>query len=277
MSFRAREGAARMQYRRLPFEEYFINTSEDYTHTGRVTYPVKYVAVKYNTTKLGKLLGVAHEVNYEIHYEPDRDVIQIHFQRTFGMIDWVANVFEFGSRYYRAIEFEGEPLQLRVHHGWGNMYLAIKQEVREQWAQLHEAHPDAATEILGWSLGSAIACLCCQDLNFNFGVKPYLYTFGSVRPFKCTPLNRKRMQRYLSTLYTECDNFADINDLITYMPPFRGFTMIHRVKVGTDQKRSFFRLIHPLRYHVHYDLPELYKKLTGKIAEGPEPGSEEAA
>ena len=85
------------------------------------------------------------------------------------------------------------------------------------------------------------------------------------------------MQRYLSTLCTECDNFADINDLITYMPPFRGFTMIRRVKVGTDQKRSFFRLIHPLRYHVHYDLPELYKKLTGKTAEGTEPGSEEAA
>ena len=152
-----------MQYRRLPYEEYFINTSEDYTHTGRATYPVKYVAVKYNTTKLGKLLGLAHEVNYEIHYEQGRDVIQIHFQRTFGAIDWVANVFEFGSRYYRAIEFEGEPLQLRVHHGWGNMYLAIKQEVREQWAALHEEHPEAATEILGWSLGSAIAC--CAPSN----------------------------------------------------------------------------------------------------------------
>ena len=128
-----------MSYQRLPYEEYFINTSEDFTHTGRVTYPVKYVAVKYNTTKLGKLLGVAHEVNYEMHYEADRDVIQIHFQRTFGVIDWIANVFEFGSRYYRAIEFEGEPLQLRVHHGWGNMYLAIKQEVRQRWLELHDA------------------------------------------------------------------------------------------------------------------------------------------
>jgi len=265
-----------MSYQRLPYEEYFINTSEDFTHTGRVTYPVKYVAVKYNTTKLGKRLEIAHEVNYEIHYEPDRDVIQIHFQRTFGMIDWIANVFEFGSRYYHAIEFEGEPLQLRVHHGWGNMYLAIKYEVREKWAQLHDAHPEAATEILGWSLGSAIACLCCQDLNYNFGAKPYLYTFGSVRPFKCTPLNRKRMQRYLSSLYTDCSNFADINDLISYMPPFRGFTMIHRVKLGTDQKRSFFRLIHPLRYHVHYDLPELYKKLAGKTAEEPESEQKEA-
>ena len=256
-----------MSYQRLPYEEYFINTSEDYTHTGRVTYPVHYIAVKYNTTKLGKLLGLSHEVNYEIHYEPERDVIQMHFQRTLDTMDWVANIFEFASRYYHAIEFEGEQLQLRVHHGWGNMYRAIKHAVREQWDALHKAHPTAVTEILGWSLGSGIASLCCQDMNYNFGIKPYLYTFGSVRPFKCTPLNKKRMRAYLATLYTDCENFADVNDLISYMSPFRGFTMIRRVNVGTDQKRSFFRLLHPLRYHVHYDLPELYRKLQGKTAE----------
>ena len=256
-----------MEYQRLPYEEYFINTSEDYTHTGRVTYPVKYTAVKYNTTKIGKLLGLAHEVNYEIHYEPERNVIQLNFQRTLDTIDWIANVFEFASRYYDAIEFEGEHLQIRVHHGWGEMYLAIKHQVRDEWAILHETHPDAVTEILGWSLGAGIACLCCQDLNYNFGIKPYLYTFGSVRPFKYTPLNKKRMQRYFATLYTECANFADVNDLISYMPPFRGFSMIRRVNVGTDLKRTFFRLIHPLRYHVHYDKAELYKKYVGNETE----------
>ena len=94
-------------------------------------------------------------------------------------------------------------------------------------------------------------------------MKPYLYTFGSVRPFQCTPLNKKRMQKYFETLYTGCANFADQNDLITYLPPFRGFMMIRRVRLGTDLKRSFFRLLHPLKFHVHYDLPELYRKLVG--------------
>ncbi len=259
-----------MKYQRLPFEEYFINTSEDYTHTGRVTYPVKYTAVKYNTTILGKLLGIAHEVNYEIHYEPERDVIQIHFQCTHDKTDWIANIFESSSRYYDAIDFEGKRLQIRVHHGWGNMYLAVKRLIREKWEELHEAHPDAYTEIIGWSLGSAVACLCCQDLNYNFGVKPYLYTFGSVRPFRSTPLNRKRMRRYFETLYTDCANFADVNDLISYLPPFSGFTMIKRVNIGTNLKRSFFRLIDPLRYHTHYDQPELYRKYAGNDTEGPD-------
>ena len=255
------------KYQRLPYEEYFINTSEDYTHTGRVTYPVKYTAVKYNTTTIGKLLGIAHEVNYEIHYEPDRDVIQVNFQRTQGQIDWIANVFESASRYYDAIDFEGEPLQIRVHHGWGNMYLAVKRQVREKWANLHGAHPDAVTEIIGWSLGAAIACLCCQDLNYNFGVKPYLYTFGSVRPFRSTRRNRKRMLRYLATLYTECDNFANINDLISYLPPFSGFMMIRRVDVGTDLKRTISRLLHPEYYHIYYDQPELYRKIVSNAPE----------
>ncbi|MBQ6503907.1 MAG: hypothetical protein IJI57_08370 [Flexilinea sp.] len=258
-----------MEYQRLPYHEYFINTSEDYTHTGRVTYPVKYTAVQYQTTKIEKLLGIAHEVNYEIHYEPDRDVIQLNFQCTNGRGDWIANVFESASRYYDAIEFEGKPLQIRVHHGWGNMYLAIKRQVREKWSDLHDAHPDAFTEIIGWSLGSAVACLCCQDLNYNFGIKPYVYTFGSVRPFKCTHQNRIRMRRYFSTLYTECANFADINDLISYLPPFSGFMTIRRVNIGTDLKRTFSRMTHPKLYHIHYDQPELYRKYASNVPERP--------
>ena len=98
-------------------------------------------------------------------------------------------------------------------------------------------------------------------------MRPNLSTFGSVRPFRSTRSNREQTHRYLDSLCAECWNFANINDIVTYMPPFRGFTMIHRVKVGTDQKRSLFRLLHPLRYHVHYDLPGLYKKLTSQTVE----------
>lgn len=244
-----------MKYRRLPYTEYFINTSEDYTRTGGRTYEIDYTAKKYRSG----LFRIEHEVNYEIHYDEERDVIQINFQCTNGFTDWLANVFEFSSRYYRAIDFEDEPLQLRVHHGWANMYLAVKNEVRGGWKALHAAHPEAYTEVVGWSLGAGIACLCAQDLNYNFGVKTYLYTFGSVRPFKYTPLNRDRMLKYFSTICEECFNFADVNDMITYLPPFRGFTMINRVNVGTGEKRTVFRLLNPVRYHTHYYIKDLYK------------------
>ncbi|MBO4330693.1 MAG: hypothetical protein J5827_01310, partial [Oscillospiraceae bacterium] len=160
-----------MTYSRLPFEQYFINTSEDYKHTGRVSYPVNYASASYSCSSLEKALGLEHEVNYEFHYEPERDVIQFNFQRTIGLPDWFANIFESSSKYYDAIDFEGEPLQLLVHHGWGYMYRAIKNEIRGAWTRLHEEHPTAAAEIVGWSLGSAQAILCCQDLNYNFGLR----------------------------------------------------------------------------------------------------------
>lgn len=247
-----------MTYRRLPFEDYFINTSEDFNRTGRLTRVVEYTACGYSSGRLSKLFGIKHEVNYEIFYEPERDVIQINFQRTVGFSDWFANVFESSAKYYDAIDFEGNKLQLRVHHGWGDMYRAIKWEIRNNWADLHELHPEAETEIIGWSLGSGIACLCAQDLNFNFGLKSYLYTYGSVRPFKAKRSNKVQMQRYMKTLCKRAFNFADVNDVITYMPPFRGFMMVERVDLGKNLRRTLPRLLDPYRYHTHYDRPELY-------------------
>ena len=254
-----------MEYRRLPFEQYFINTSEDFNHTGRATYEVKYTTVRYSHSKLEKFFHVQHEVDYEIHYEEDRNVIQLNFEKSSGTMDWITNIFEFSSKYYDAIMYEGAPLQLRVHHGWGIMYKAIKREVRAKWKELHEAHPDAETEVLGWSLGSGQAILCCQDLNYNFGVKPHLYTYGSVRPFKGKRINKSRLKKYLDTVCTECWNFADINDIVTYMPPFRGFTMIRRVDVSEEEKRTFRKLLKPKLYHTTYDHARLYASF---VAEG---------
>lgn len=247
-----------MQYRHLPFEQYFINTSEDVNNTGRATYEVKYTTVKYSHSKLEKKLHIEHEVDYEIHYEEDRDVIQLNFEKSSGLMDWVTNIVEFSSKYYDAIEFEDKLLQLRVHHGWGIMYKSIKREVRSKWLKLHEAHPDAETEVLGWSLGSGQAILCCQDLNFNYGVKPHLYTYGTVRPFKGTRADRERLKKYLDTVCTECWNFTDINDIVTYMPPFRGFVMINRKDVSEEVKRTFFKLLNPYQYHTTYDHAQLY-------------------
>jgi len=250
-----------MTYRRLPFEQYFINTSEDFNHTGNATYTVEYTAVSYSCNPLEKLLGMNHEVNYEIHYEPDRDVIQIHFQKTNGRADWFANVAEFSSKYYDAIEFEGQPLQLRVHHGWAEMYKTIKRLIREEWKTLHDAHPEAETEVIGWSLGSGQATLCCQDLNYNFGAKPILITFGSVKPFKSLRSNREQMERYLATVCKECWNFANINDIITYMPPFRGFGTIRRVNVTEKKRITVARLLNPYYYHTIYDRKKLYQNI----------------
>lgn len=249
-----------MQYHPLSFVQYFIDASADYNDTGLARREIDYKAVNYQCNWLEKLLGFRHEVNYDIFYEAPRNVIQITFQQTHGFSDWFANIAEFGSRYYDAIDYRGQKLQLRAHHGWAEMYKTIKHDIRDTWSALHAEHPTARTEIIGWSLGSGQAILCAQDLNYNFGLRAYLYTYGSVRPFRYTRKNQALTKRYLGEICKKCYNFANINDLVTYMPPFFGFTMPNRVNVGLSLRRTLARLLKPMRYHTIYDDAELYPK-----------------
>lgn len=253
-----------MPYQPLPFEQYFIDNSERTFGSRAPRRKVEYKAVHYQCSGLERLLHLHHEVNYEIAYEPDRDVIQINFQKSKGFGDWYANIAEFTCRYYHSIDFDGQKLQLRVHHGWGAMYKSVKHELRSAWYALHRQHPDAVTEIIGWSLGGGQAILCAQDLNYNFGIKPYLYTFGTVRPFRYTRSNRQLMERYLEGLCTECYNFSNINDIVTYMPPFYGYTMPRRVELGGD-RRSLGRLLNPYRFHFSYHQASLYSPVQRQV------------
>ena len=69
------------------------------------------------------------------------------------------------------------------------------------------------------------------------------------------------MARYLATLCVECWNQSDVNDLVTYMPPFKGYIGIRRVDVQSA-KRRLFRLLKPGYYHTYYDTPSLYTALN---------------
>lgn len=250
-----------MSYKTLPFDQYFLDTSEDYNHSRRGFHSPEYQSLRYPCGgKLHKLPGLRHEVNYALRYDAERDVIQIHFERTVGFTDWFANL-EYATEYYDAIDFEGEPLQLRVHRGWAEMYLAVKRIIRAEWQRLQAEHPSAETEIIGWSLGSGQAMLCAQDLNYNFGLRARVYTFGSVKPFRAAgAAETERLDRYLRGVCVDCRNFAETNDIVSYMPPFRGCRDIRRITLQSKRRR-FWRLINPWRYHTCYDDASLYREL----------------
>ncbi|MCQ2417900.1 MAG: hypothetical protein MJ071_08855 [Oscillospiraceae bacterium] len=259
-----------MEYKRLKFSQYFIDTSNDYNQTGKSRRKISYQQLHYQCNSLEGAFHMHHEMNYDVYYDAERDVIQINFEDSNGLSDWYANIAEFSDKYYDSIVFEGKKLQLRVHHGWGEMYKSIKHILRREWSALHQEHPTAHTEIIGWSLGSGQAVLCAQDLNYNYGIRPYLYTFGSVRPFRHTFFNKERMLRYLSSICTKCYNFGNVNDIVSYMPCFYGFTNINSVRVGLE-RRSIRRLLNPRRYHTIYDTPAFYTeaniRANNKIAD----------
>lgn len=212
-------------YTKLDYEQYFIDTSNDTNKTGKARYKIKYKDVEYVYKK-----KICH-ANYEIHYEKDRNVIQINFQETDGKIDWFVN-FMFVENYYNSFVDNSNIIQLKVHNGWATMYKSMKHLVRKEFETLFTKHPNAEVEIVGWSLGSGQAMLCAQDLYYNYGIKSHVFTYGSVNPFKTNIFNRKKIKRYLRSCCVEVYNFSDRSDIVTYLP-FRllGFLKIRRVNV----------------------------------------------
>ena len=56
-----------------------------------------------------------------------------------------------------------------------------------------------------------------EDIYFKFGKKPYLYTYGSVKPFY-----GKKTYEYVKQCCTEAYNFKFKEDIVGYMVPFFG-------------------------------------------------------
>ena len=103
-------------------------------------------------------------------------------------------------------------------------------------------------------MGSSQAQYACQDINYHFNILPYVYTYGSVKPWK----GGRKQKEYLKSTYKECYNFMHKNDIVTYMPPFIGFFAMKPIKLG---KFNLFSLFNPKKWHTEYGEEYLYEKL----------------
>lgn len=214
-----------MDYKRLPFEQYYDEaTSGEWT------------SVKYYVP----LSRREHSADFRIQYDKARNCIQLVFQCTSGIADWLDN-FNFGEKYYDEFTNEdGAHVALRVCRGWARMYKMMKWQIRQAFINFRAMYYDAHLEIIGYSLGSAMAQLAAQDLHFNYNVKSHLYTFGSVKPFAISKKDRDAVGAYLKGCCESVYNIAHRRDIVGRMPPFPRFRAINRVLVGTSNVLSFF-------------------------------------
>ena len=245
-------------YKKLRYEQYFIDTSNDYNQTQKARFKIKYEDVQYTYKNI-----LCH-ANFEVHYEADRNVIQVNFEETNGKKDWFVN-FMFVQKYYDTFVADHKKITLKVHNGWATMFKAMKHRVRYKVDTLLQMHPSAEIEIIGWSLGSGQAMLCAQDLNYNLGVRSHLFTYGSVNPFKTNIFNRRKIKKYLNSCCKEVYNFSDRSDIVTYLP-FRIFGFIKFRRVNIEGRFKILGLFNPNLYHTHYDEAKLYRKIYKKEA-----------
>ena len=246
-----------MDYNKLSFGQYYIDTSKDWRNSGKSRYDIKFNHVEF-TYKLFKLIPLKCSAEWEVHYEKDRNVIQVNFEQTHGTLDWIINLL-FKEKMYDKFTWEnpkGKKVKiiLKASKGWSKMYKAMKHDVKIAVKNILNKHPDAFIEIIGWSLGSSQAQYACQDINYHFGILPYIYTYGSVKPWK----GGRKQKEYLKTTYKECYNFMHKKDIVTYMPPFIGFFAMNPIKLG---KFNPFSLFNPNKWHTEYGEEYLYEKI----------------
>lgn len=235
-----------MDYKRLNFWEYFIICSENYNKKETNLELAKYEEVFY------KHHGHTHITNYQVRYDLNRHCIQVIFQQTACKSDWVAN-FEFSEKIYDSFSFNGKKLQMRVHRGWGDMWKACQDKVRSRIKSYLHMYPDSYIEVFGWSLGSGLAQIAAEDIYFKFNIKPYLYTFGSVKPF-----SGKKTYNYAKGCCAAAYNFYDHCDIVGYMVPW--YKAINHIKIKAE-RFCIIKLFKPHTYHTLYDQENLYNNI----------------
>ena len=240
-------------YTKLKYEQYFIDTSSDINNTGRTSFNIEYKSIDYEYN------GILTHANYCVRYDEKRDVIQVHFEGTKDIPDWFTN-FIFLPKYYDSFVWENKKITLKVHKSWAAMYKVMKYFVRKEVMELKELHKDAYVEVIGWSLGSGQAMLCVQDLNYNFGIKSHLYTFGSVNLFKTNIFNRRKTKKYLRSCCNSYHIFCNKNDIVTYVVP-RIFGFIKYDRLNVKKKFNPFSMFRVLKNHFIYDKEEIYSKI----------------
>ncbi len=246
-------------YKKLRYEQYFIDTTGDVNNTGKASFKIEYKSVDYQYKKI-----LTH-ANYCIRYDSKRNVIQVHFEGTKDIPDWVCN-FLFLPKYYESFTWNDKKITLRVHESWATMYKAMKGIVRDGVKELLDQHPDAEVEVIGWSLGSGQAMLCSQDLNYNLGIQVHLFTFGSVNPFRTNIFTRKKTINYLKSCCKSYHIFCHKNDFVSYLvPKIFGFVKINRLNLKGHF--NIFGLFNILKNHYCYDQRELYKDIYKKERE----------
>lgn len=234
-----------MEYKRLNFEDYFTICSQNWNKVSTDLQLAKYERIEY-TYK-----NKTYRVEYQVRFDDARNCLQVILQETTDEADWRAN-FDFPAKIYDKFTFDGKLIQLQVHRGWGNMWLCCQKAIRTQIKELLDKHPDCFVEVFGWSLGSGLAQLAAEDIYFKFNIKPYLYTYGSVKPFY-----GKDTYNFVKGCCAEAYNFYDHCDIVGYMVPFLGWKAINHCKVKLE-KFSIKKLFDPMTYHTHYHIPEQY-------------------
>jgi len=184
-------------------------------------------------------------VDWSVQIFDDEKRIRLIFQESNGKRDWQNN-FCFPVKPYKQQENT-----LWLHKGWADAWKSCNDEVCEKAIRYMDAYPEYDMEVCGWSYGGAMAVIALEDLGFRTNRCDFiLTTFGAPKA-----LFGKKTREYVMSYAKEINQYTDVNDIVTLLPPFPFYKHCHKVPVD---KKVAFGLLKPTVYHCGYGDKNLY-------------------
>lgn len=168
------------------------------------------------------------------------------FQQSNEKTDWIKNLS------YKQKKYKCEDgTVLHFHHGFYEYYELMKDDIIGSLLDWLKREPSEVILVAGWSLGAGVSEIAVQDIFYHTGVKCELINFGTPQAVYCEP-TRKICANSCVSIAEYCNN----NDIVTHLPPFLGWTHLHRIRIGSDTNP--IKLLNPWKYHTSYDDASLY-------------------
>lgn len=199
-------------------------------------------------TKHEEYREAGDHVNWIVRVDHDEKAVRLYFEESHGKRDWLNNLAFPVKPYKKQVN------TLWVAHGWCNAYKSCNNEIQNDFIQNVNKYPEYQAEICGWSYGGAMAVLASEDFYFRTKIKPIVTTFGAPKP-----IFGKKSWKHIRDCVASINQYADVNDCVTFMPPFPGYKHIRKLKVG-KRKFNLIEWFKPKIYHTTYDEKDVYFK-----------------
>lgn len=204
-----------------------------------------FTEIKQTTHRVFKEAGDC--VNYMIRTIIEEKTIYLMFEESDGKRDWQVN-FNFPVKPYKKQESV-----LYAATGWSNAYKSCNDEIQADVKKACDMFPDFKVVITGWSYGGAMAVLAAEDFYFRNKRKPELITFGAPKV-----LFGEKSKQYVAACCEPILQYANYNDIVSYLPPFPFYTHLEKVSIG--EAFNPIKLLNPKKYHTNYDDLNIYPR-----------------
>lgn len=187
------------------------------------------------------------DVDWKIEVDKVEKKIRLLFQGSVSKTDWRINL-QFPVKPYKR-----QTITWFGCKGWVKAYKSCNDIIMDAISKTINEYPKYIIEVSGHSLGGVMTIYAAEDINYRFGIKPEVITFGCP---KC--VFGSKTKKYIYNCFSSIIQYRNINDFVTYNPPLIGYKHINDNRLNIKFKlKELFNL--DSNHHI-YGIEKYYKE-----------------